>query len=60
MIINPEDEATNVFSSDWIVLASRPDILEKPEWHGRQRRPMPDPNPELWTDDYSNLLRIVR
>lgn len=59
-ISNEEDNATGVFSSDWIVLSSIPDAFTAPEWNGTQREAMPDPSADLWTDDYSNLLRILK
>jgi hypothetical protein len=59
-ISNEEDPATGVYSSDWIVLSSVPNAFAGPEWNGTQREPMPDPARDLWTYDYSNLLRILK
>ena len=57
-IENEEEQAMNVFSSDWVLLTRSPEFINDPSVHRAKReRKRPD---VLWTDDYSNLLRILK
>ena len=57
---NPDDDYAGIYGSDWVILTEDPRVLERPEWHVPHRLPMPAPTPSLWTDDYSNLLQIIK
>ena len=57
---NPEDEASGVYSSDWMMVASQRDAFDGKQWNGSGRNPPPEPVKQLWTDDYSNLLTILK
>jgi spermidine synthase len=59
-ITNPEDDASGVYASDWILLSSDHRTFAGSEWHGAQSEPLPEPHSHVWTDDYSNLLRILK
>ncbi len=59
LIDSPEDNFMGTFSSDWMVITGDPRVLERPEWKVPQREPAP-PGTELWTDDFSNLVTILK
>ncbi len=55
---NEEDQTMNVFSSDWVLLTKSPEFLNDPQVRSAQvERKRAD---VLWTDDYSNLYRILK
>lgn len=57
-IENEEDQAMNVFSSDWVLLTKSNEFLNDPVVHAaRIDKKRAD---VLWTDDYSNLWRILK
>lgn len=57
-INSPDDEFAGVYSADWVVVVSDPAILRRPEWNVPYRgKVVPT---ELWTDDYSNLVKILK
>ena len=58
-IVNSDDNETGVYGSDWVMVANDQAVLDAPEWHVPQRAEMPAPT-ELWTDDYSNLITILK
>jgi len=55
---NEADEAMNVFSSDWVLLTRSPEFVNDPVVNKakveRKRAEV------LWTDDYSNLWKILK
>ena len=59
-ITYPEDDASGVYASVWILLSGDHRAFDRGEWHGAQREALPKPHSQLWTDDYSNLLRILK
>jgi len=55
---NEEDQTMNVFSSDWVLLTKSPEFLNDPQVRSAKvERKRAD---VLWTDDYSNLYRILK
>jgi hypothetical protein len=48
------------FSSVWILLTQDKDLFRRPEYYAVASKPAPEPNAPLFTDDYSNLYRILR
>ncbi|MBV8210742.1 MAG: fused MFS/spermidine synthase [Burkholderiaceae bacterium] len=54
----PEDAPA--FRSDWVLLASREDAFHQPEFAGHAAPIAPDPRVGVWTDQFNNLLRIVK
>jgi hypothetical protein len=58
LISNEEDEFRDIFRADWILVTSRPAILDHLKGFSTkiQRRPGLRP----WTDDYSNLWKSLK
>ncbi len=54
-----DDDYQATYKADWIVLAKDASVLSRPEWNGPQRVSLPAAG-DLWTDDYSNLLKILK
>ena len=55
-----DDDEVGKTASDWVVLARQPEDLEALRQQGPERwRPLSDERPiPVWTDDFSNLLRV--
>src|SRR5262249_19799228 len=53
------DEEAGYYGTDMVVVASRKEFFERPSFRGF-RAPQSNPRVLLWTDDYSNLYRIVK
>ena len=60
LIVNEEDEVYEIFASDWVLLTSNMAVLTNDSiteavtpWSG-------DREEIVWTDDYSNLLGVLR
>jgi len=56
----PPDEAVRASSSDWVVISPRADAFDGPPFAGRAEALTPDPRVGLWTDQFNNLLGIVK
>lgn len=55
---NEEDQGMNVFSSDWVLLTRSAEFINDPVVsRAKVEKKRAD---VLWTDDYSNLLRILK
>lgn len=59
LIASADDNFSGAYQADWVMLASDPSVLQRKEWHVPQRMLL-EPASELWTDDYSNLLGILK
>ncbi|HET7839966.1 MAG TPA: hypothetical protein VFM21_00080, partial [Terriglobia bacterium] len=59
-VTNPNDDSMGVFRSNWILIASQPESLAAPEMRRASVPLARSPSFRLWTDDYSNLLRILK
>jgi SAM-dependent methyltransferase len=59
LIINEDDNLEATYAADWIVLVNNPEVLKHKRWDVGNRFPVPEPS-DLWTDDYSNLVRILK
>jgi SAM-dependent methyltransferase len=55
-----ENGALEQFSADWILVAHSPQVFDRPAFRAAASNPAPEPGTPLWTDDYSNLFRIMR
>ncbi len=55
----PDDNPREESDSDWVLVTSRPGFFDQPELKDAQRID-PIPGLRMWTDDYSNLYRILR
>ena len=47
------------FDSNWVLVTSRPDFFEQPEMRAAKKI-KPIPELRMWTDDFSNLYKILR
>lgn len=47
-------------SSDWVLVTSRPSFFDLPDIRRGEKPIDPIPGLRMWTDDYSNLYRILR
>lgn len=59
LITNPDDEYSGVYGSDWMMVTGDPDLLKRREWNTSTREKLPE-DADLWTDDYSNLFKILK
>jgi SAM-dependent methyltransferase len=58
-ISSEEDTNADVFTSDWVLVTSRPGFLENDPIKSATSEPTARPHLRMWTDDYSNLWQIV-
>jgi hypothetical protein len=57
---NRENGALEQFSADWVLVADDPRVFDRPGFRAAANNPAPEPNTPLWTDDYSNLFKILK
>ncbi len=55
-----DDHIHNVFGATWVLVSSRPGLFDQPVFSRAGIRIQPHPNLRVWTDDYSNLVRILK
>jgi len=60
MVSNPAEEDKEVDASDWVLVSSRPGFFDQPEIKGADQKIDPIKGLRTWTDDYSNLYKILR
>ena len=58
-VLEPED-TTALTASDWVLVTGDEAIFEQLRAEGVGEEVQPKPGLRPWTDDYSNLLRIVQ
>ena len=59
-IQSPKDAAREILAADWILISANRDLLANPEIQ-RAGEPAPvRPGLRVWTDDYNNLLQVMR
>lgn len=58
LMLAPRCEAE--IPSDWVLMAADPSALQTPAILGRSKPVQLAGPPPLWTDDYSNLLQVLR
>lgn len=49
-----------IASSDWVLVTSRPGFFDQPNVKKAVEKIAPVPGLRMWTDDYSNLYKILR
>jgi hypothetical protein len=54
------NEENDESASDWVIVTSRPGFFKRSEMARAGEKIIPIPGLRLWTDDYSNLYRILR
>jgi hypothetical protein len=61
LIRNKQDDNTGSAAATWILLSKNPAFFEIPEIH-KNSIPLPENDSEIlvWTDDYSNLLPLIK
>jgi hypothetical protein len=61
MVLDPGDEDQGVNPTDWMLVARTGELLADRTFQDAEVRPVPErPGFRPWTDDYSNLFRILR
>jgi SAM-dependent methyltransferase len=55
-----EDDANGATTSDWVLLTRNKSILARKEIVAITQPVVPQPDWRLWTDDYNNLLQVLR
>jgi hypothetical protein len=58
LIHNTSESVRKIYSSSWVIVTKSPDVLREIE--GFSSPIKPNPRLRLWTDDYSNLLYILK
>lgn len=61
-VIDTEDDAdvTGVFAATWVLVTGDPQFFDKPEFKGPAPKLIAKNGLRMWTDDYSNLFRILK
>jgi SAM-dependent methyltransferase len=57
---NEDDDDAGVYRSDWLLLSDSPAAFERPLLKSVAQTIDADPRVRLWTDDYSDLYRILK
>jgi len=60
VVDNDEDEANDVFEATWVLVSGRPGIFDAPVFRQAGKLCRTAPRLRMWTDDYSNLLQILK
>jgi SAM-dependent methyltransferase len=58
--IRDDGAATVASSSDWVLLSDNAELLAKPEIAEHGQPVGPQPGWRLWTDDYNNLVQVLK
>jgi hypothetical protein len=60
LVSDDSNEKTRAARSDWVLLSARPDAYAQAPFAGRVTGLEPDPGVGLWTDQFNNLLGILK
>ena len=60
MVSNEAEDDKEIAASDWVLVSSRPGFFEQPEIKDADQKIDPIRGLRAWTDDYSNLYKILR
>ena len=60
MVSVDEDAETEGAASDWVLVTSRSGFFDQPDIKGVAEKITPIRGLRTWTDDYSNLYKILR
>ncbi len=60
MVSLEAEEDKEIAASDWVLVSSRQGFFEQPEIKNADEKISPIPGLRTWTDDYSNLYKILR
>ena len=56
---NDDDDLKHIFSSAWVLVADSPEFFQSPLIAPAAALIRPKKNLRIWTDDYSNLFRVL-
>ena len=59
LVSTPADPANHIAASEWVLIPDRADFFDRGDL-AAARPVRPRPGLRLWTDDYSNLLQVMR
>jgi spermidine synthase len=60
-IVTETDDEGAALNARWILITSDPSLFERPKIKAVAKDPSGgQPSPRLWTDDYSNLLQVLK
>jgi spermidine synthase len=54
------NEQRGEFTATWMLLTANPSFFTQPDVASRVRQPADSPKVQMWTDDYSSLLPLLR
>jgi SAM-dependent methyltransferase len=60
MVSNEDDDEKSINGADWVLVSSRPGFFDQPDIKSASNKIKPIPGLRTWTDDYSNLYKILR
>ena len=60
LIHHPGDMENYIYGTDWVLMTSGRDLLRVPEIRNASAGLESKPGIRLWTDDYSNLIQILK
>ncbi len=60
MVSNPADDDKEIAASDWVLVSSRPGFFDQKDIKTVAEKIQPIPGLRTWTDNYSNLYKILR
>jgi hypothetical protein len=60
LVESDEDESGDCFGTTYVLLANNAKVFEHPAFKGSAGPPAIQNNIPMWTDDYSNLFRILK
>jgi hypothetical protein len=55
-----DEDVTGVFPATWVLVTGNPHFFDKPEFRGPPPKLIAQDGLRTWTDDYSNLFRILK
>jgi SAM-dependent methyltransferase len=59
LVESEDDDQEKCFSTTWVLLTSNPAVFDAPQYKSAQPLP-PAPWLRVWTDDYSNLFKVLK
>jgi SAM-dependent methyltransferase len=60
LLVDTDNDADEVYGATWVLLASQPEVFQKPAFKGVGGKLTPRRGLRAWTDDYSNLFQILQ
>jgi SAM-dependent methyltransferase len=60
ILVDSDDGEDLVYGASWVLVASQPDVLRQPALAAAGRPVVPKRGLRMWTDDYSNLIQILK